>query len=85
MTDSNSTRTAKWCNQHVGSKLLIYASHFHLSKRQEKKNSVSAKLIILLTFMNCSMALEDSELDRNKVFGSAWRAGTEKKKTQWLE
>lgn len=45
----------------------------------------SAKQTILLTFMNCSMALEDSELDRNKVFGSAWRAGTEKKKTQWLE
>lgn len=35
--------------------------------------------------MNCSMALEDSELDRNKVFGSAWRAGTEEKKMQWLE
>ena len=27
-----------------------------------------------LTFMNCSIALEASELDRNKVFGSAGEA-----------
>lgn len=36
--------------------------------------------IIKLTFMNCSMALEASELDRNKVFGSASRAGEGKEK-----
>lgn len=29
-----------------------------------------------LTFMNCSMALEDSELERNRVFGSAVRVKT---------
>lgn len=32
--------------------------------------------------MNCSMALEERELDRNKVLGSALRAGAEKRKGQ---
>ena len=34
------------------------------------------------TFMNCSMALEERELERNKVFGSARRA---KQKRDWLD
>lgn len=36
--------------------------------------------IASLTFMNCSMALEASELERNKVFGSA--GGAEQKKEE---
>lgn len=33
------------------------------------------------TFMNCSMALEERELERNKVFGSARGA---KQKRDWF-
>lgn len=56
----------------------------HVDQKDRKIMSVSANLIISLTFMNCSMALEERELDRNKVLGSALRAGAEKRKRQWL-
>lgn len=46
-------------------------------KRQERPQRTEIK-IPRLTFMNCSIALEASELERNKVFGSA--GGAEQKR-----
>lgn len=53
--------------------------HFHLCDRLDQASFTNRHIcdgikIPWLTFMNCSIALEASELDRNNVFGSAGEA-----------
>lgn len=51
------------------------------SDLQSREKCWGWRKIPWLTFMNCSIALEASELERNKVFGSA--VGAEQRRLYW--
>lgn len=62
-----------WQQNNTNNQNSVCSSHLHLCYSDEIK-------IPWLTFMNCSIALEASELERNKVFGSAGEAEEKRRK-----